>query len=228
MLAHADMEDTDGTARSAGAAPSGSASLTRDGQAGRRADPVRGRAGRRGRSRSQAPPSRPRRLGHGDARGGRSRRSSARSSRAASSARCARPPTSAREVERQLERAALDALGIVHKAGRVAIGFGRDRDRARRRIRWRRSCQASDGSADGARKIAAAAAQAPNGRKCGRNPDNCGVYVGAIGFGIGAVKCGTCCPACRPSEQRVPCALPEPRTLPDCRSGRTRHGIARG
>src|SRR5947209_9848784 len=28
-------------------------------------------------------------------------------------------------VERQLESAALDALGIAHKAGRVAIGFGR-------------------------------------------------------------------------------------------------------
>ena len=54
-----------------------------------------------------------------------------------------------------------------------------------------------------------------------------GVYDGAIGFGIGAVKCGTCCPARRPSEQRVPCALPEPRTLPDHRSGRTRHGIVR-
>src|SRR5688500_1312586 len=29
------------------------------------------------------------------------------------------------EVERQLEGAALDALAIAHKAGRVAIGFGR-------------------------------------------------------------------------------------------------------
>src|SRR5438552_5364404 len=28
-------------------------------------------------------------------------------------------------VERQLESAALDALGITHKSGRVAIGFGR-------------------------------------------------------------------------------------------------------
>ena len=61
----------------------------------------------------------------------------------------------------------------------------------------------------------------------GEIPDNRGVYDGAIGFGIGAVKCGTCCPARRPSEQRVPRALPEPRTLPDHCSGRTRRGIAR-
>ena len=75
--------------------------------------------------------------------------------------------------------------------------------------------QAADASADGARKIAAAAARRQAGTNAGPNPGDRGVYDGAIGFGIGAVKCGTCCPARRPSEQRVPCALPEPRTLPD-------------
>ena len=40
-------------------------------------------------------------------------------------ARGARRADLGEQVERQLERAALDALGIVHKAGRVAIGFAR-------------------------------------------------------------------------------------------------------
>ena len=44
---------------------------------------------------------------------------------AASSARSRAAADLRREVERQLERAALDALGIAHKAGRVAIGFAR-------------------------------------------------------------------------------------------------------
>ena len=35
------------------------------------------------------------------------------------------PPDLGVQLDRQLENAALDALGIAHKAGRVAIGFGR-------------------------------------------------------------------------------------------------------
>jgi predicted RNA-binding protein YlxR (DUF448 family) len=60
------------------------------------------------------------------------------------------------QVERQLERAALDALGIAHKAGRVAMGFARtENELATGRVVG--VLQASDGSADSARKIAAAA-----------------------------------------------------------------------
>ena len=118
---------------------------------------------------------------------------------------------------------------IAHKAGRVAIGFGRTETRAGRRSRrWRRSSAPPTAPPMGRARSRRPRPGVKTDENAGRNPGHCGVYVGAIGFGIGAVKCGTCCPARRPSEQRVPCALPEPRTLPDCRSGRTRCGIARG
>jgi hypothetical protein len=59
------------------------------------------------------------------------------------------------EVDRQLERAALDALGIVQKAGRVAAGFART-EGALAGEPVVAVLQAADGAADGARKIAAA------------------------------------------------------------------------
>ena len=62
-------------------------------------------------------------------RGGQAQRLSP----AASSARSRAAPDLAAEVERQLERAALDALGIAHKAGRVATGFAKTEGGARRR-----------------------------------------------------------------------------------------------
>ncbi|HMK81252.1 MAG TPA: RNA-binding protein [Xanthobacteraceae bacterium] len=61
-------------------------------------------------------------------------------------------------VERQLERAALDALGIAHKAGRLAIGFART-EGALASEPVVAVLQAADGAADGARKIAAAVAR---------------------------------------------------------------------
>jgi predicted RNA-binding protein YlxR (DUF448 family) len=64
----------------------------------------------------------------------------------------------AAKVEQQLERAALDALGIAHKAGRVAAGFART-EKALAKEPVAAVLQASDGAADGARKIAAAAAR---------------------------------------------------------------------
>jgi hypothetical protein len=63
------------------------------------------------------------------------------------------------QVERQLENAALDALGIAHKAGRVAIGFGRTETALAGVPPVTAILSASDGSRDGARKIAAAAAK---------------------------------------------------------------------
>ena len=62
------------------------------------------------------------------------------------------------QVERHLERAALDALGIAHKAGRVAPGFARtEAELAGGPVVA--VIQAADGAADGARKIAAAIAR---------------------------------------------------------------------
>ena len=62
------------------------------------------------------------------------------------------------EVERQLENAALDALAMVHKAGRAAIGFAKT-ESALAASPVVAVLTASDGSPDGARKIAAAAAR---------------------------------------------------------------------
>ena len=64
----------------------------------------------------------------------------------------------AQEVERLLERATLDALGIVHKAGRVKTGFAKT-ETALADDPVVAVLQASDGSADGARKIASAVAK---------------------------------------------------------------------
>src|SRR3954470_15579147 len=70
------------------------------------------------------------------------------------------------QVERQLESAALDALGIAHKAGRVAIGFGRTETALAGVPPVAAILSASDASPDGVRKIAAAAAR----RKTDENP----------------------------------------------------------
>src|SRR5262245_16409525 len=67
-------------------------------------------------------------------------------------------PDLGRQVEQQLERAALDALGIAHKAGRVAMGFGRtESELAHGPVVA--VLQASDASPDGVRKIAGAVAR---------------------------------------------------------------------
>jgi len=64
----------------------------------------------------------------------------------------------AAEVDGQLERAALDALGIAQKAGRVAIGFART-EGTLASDPVVAVLEASDGAADGRRKIAAAVAR---------------------------------------------------------------------
>jgi hypothetical protein len=72
-------------------------------------------------------------------------------------------------VERQLEAAALDALGIAHKAGRVAIGFTRT-EAALAGAPVVAVLNAADGAADGTRKIAAALARRQTGENAGEIP----------------------------------------------------------
>ena len=199
--------------------------LTGDGEAGRRHDPVRGLAGRRGVPDLKRRLPGTRRLDHGDARRRSTTRSRARCLRAASSAmsragptRWTRPsgcwnaPRSTRSPSPT--RPAGSRSGSPRSKPRWPAG------------RWRRSCMRRTASPDGVRKLAAALRRRQTARS-GQNPGHCGVYVGAIGFGIGAVKCGTCCAACRPRKQRVPCALPAPRTLPDHRPDGRGTGSAR-
>ena len=59
-----------------------------------------------------------------------------------------------------------------------------------------------------------AAASAP---KRGQHRDHRRIYIGAIGFGIGAVKCDTCSPACRSRKRDISGARCAPRALPDRR-----------
>ena len=74
------------------------------------------------------------------------------------------------QIERQLENAALDALGIAHKAGRLAIGFGRTETALSAVPPVAAILSASDGSPEGARKIAAAAARRQTGENAPEIP----------------------------------------------------------
>jgi predicted RNA-binding protein YlxR (DUF448 family) len=64
-------------------------------------------------------------------------------------------PDLAARVEELLTRSCLDALGIAHKSGRVAIGFAKT-EAALADKRVAAAIHASDASADGVRKLAAA------------------------------------------------------------------------
>ena len=72
-------------------------------------------------------------------------------------------------VERQLEAAALDALAIAHKAGRVAIGFTRT-EAAVAHEPVAAVLNAADGATDGSRKIAAALARRQASENAGEIP----------------------------------------------------------
>ncbi len=63
-------------------------------------------------------------------------------------------------TERLIERAALDALAIAHKAGKVAIGFAKTETAIDARARWSRCIHAPMPPPTGSRKLNAAAAQA--------------------------------------------------------------------
>ena len=74
------------------------------------------------------------------------------------------------EVERQLEQAALDALGIAHKAGRLAIGFGRTESALAAVPPVAAILSASGASPDGVRKIAAAMGRRQSGQNASEIP----------------------------------------------------------
>ena len=122
-----------------------------------------------------------------------------------------------------LERAALDALSMAHKAGLVEIGFGRVEGalakhdiaalmhaRGRRQGRYAEACCGCETAA-----------------RRGCRDANCRwVHLRAIGFGIGPVKCGTCSAARRPCKRGVSRALSRPPTVSEVRG--LKLGTARG
>ena len=129
-------------------------------------------------------------------------------------------PDLAARVEELLTRSCLDALAIAHKSGRVAIGFAKT-EAALADKRVAAAIHASDAVRGRGPEACGGGPASLRGRD-GRDFRHFGVHLGAIGFGIGAVKCGTCSPARRPRERRVHIALPKPRTVPGGRSGRSR------
>ena len=127
--------------------------------------------------------------------------------------------TLAADTEALLVRSATEALAMAAKAGQVVAGFGKV-EGALAQGQAEALIHASDGAADGIRKLDAIVRQ-----KCGKSGESrfrrfsgrqCS-DVGRIGFGTGAVKCDTCCPARGPGEQDVPVALPDPGPIPDGR-----------
>src|SRR5262245_54478937 len=110
-------------------------------------------------------------------------------------------------TERLMERAALEALAMCHKAGKVAIGFA-NADAALARARVAGLLHAAEAAPDGARNPARGRAPHPRGRR-GNRGHRC-IYLSAIGFGIGTVKCDTCSPARRSRKRDVPGARRAP------------------
>jgi predicted RNA-binding protein YlxR (DUF448 family) len=102
-------------------------------------------------------------------------------------------PDLVQATERLIERTALDALAICHKAGNVAIRLYQCRSGARSRPRSSTSRRCRGGSRW---REKAHGRLAPARGRGGNRRDRC-IYLGAIGFGIGAGKCDTCSPARR-------------------------------
>ena len=128
-------------------------------------------------------------------------------------------PTLAADTEALLVRSAIEALAMAAKAGQVVSGFGKVEDALRPRQAQASIgalIHASDGAADGIRKLDAIVRQnAGINDESHRISGRHGADIGTIGFGTGPVKCDTCCPARGPGEQDVPVAQPDPGPIPD-------------
>jgi len=74
-------------------------------------------------------------------------------------------PDLVESTERLLERAALDALAIAHKAGRTVAGFAKVEAALARADRLAALIHASDAAGDGVRKLAATLRQRPDAEK---------------------------------------------------------------
>ena len=175
-------------------------------------------ARRRGRARSQAPAAGPRHLDHGHPRGARQR---------------GRPQGLCAQL--QARRAAAAGLRRRDRAAAGTLGARCARDRPQGRKSRDRLRQGRGGAGArqgrgppacrrgragrGAKAQAARGARPPDGG-AGSIAGDRSIYLGAIGFGIGAVKCDTCSAAGRPRKRDVSGARAAPRALPDRRSGR--------
>ncbi len=120
------------------------------------------------------------------------------------------PAALADVVDGLLERAALDALSIAHKASLVVTGFTKV-EAAIAGGPVVALLQARDAGADGARKLSGGADATWRGGRPDRNCDL--LHHRAIGFGIGPPKCGTCSAAGWAGRRNVSRALANSRTF---------------
>ena len=123
--------------------------------------------------------------------------------------------TLAADTEALLVRSVSEALAMAAKAGQVVSGFSKV-EGALRLGQAEALIHASDGAADGIRKLDAIVRQnAGINDEFARIPGRHGADVRTIGFGTRPVKCDTCCRARGPGEQDVPVAQPIPGPIPD-------------
>ena len=140
------------------------------GAPGRRTDPLRGRAGRRGGARSQAPAAGPRRLGHGDPRGAVEAAVERERLRARPSSGDVQVAADLADDDRAAAGASRARGAVDRPQGRRWSSPGSPRSRPRSTEgRWWRSSRPRDAGADGASKLAPAlrrrlGARRPNGR----------------------------------------------------------------
>ena len=207
MLAIADPELDNGP-RTNRSATMRMCAVTPRGAADRRADPLCGRAVRRGDRGSEAQASRPRPVGFG-LRIERLRKRSGVTNSARGFKRDVRvAATLAADTEALLARFARRGPrhGRQGGAGRLRLRQGCGRPRAAAvQSPVKALIHASDGAADGIRKLDALVGQnAGNDGESGRNPMVNVLTSEQLDLALGPVKCDTCCPARGPGEQDVP------------------------
>ena len=123
--------------------------------------------------------------------------------------------TLAADTEALLVRGVIDALAMAAKAGQTVSGFSKV-EGVLQQGQAAALIHASDGAADGIRKLDAIPRQnAGNGDEFAAIAGRHSADFRTIGFGTRPVKCDTCCRARGPGEQNVPVAQPCPGPIPD-------------
>ena len=169
MLAQAHQTDFDTGPRSLGAGSGTAVRREPAGEAGRRDDPLRGRAAGRGGSGSQAQVAGTRHLGHRDPRAIWRKRFAAAPLRGGSAVRSRFRTVSLKPPSGCFERSALDALAIAGKGGQAVTGFSKV-ETALVRGQAVAVLHAADAAADGVRKVEALRKQSESeGRQIARH-----------------------------------------------------------
>jgi len=121
------------------------------------------------------------------------------------------------DTEALLVRSATEALAMAAKAGQVVSGFSKV-EGALAQGQAQALIHASDGAADGIRKLDAILRQKHGNIGESQDFPIINVLTSAeLDLALGRSKCDTCSPARGPGEQDVPVALPDPGPIPDGR-----------